>query len=34
MSRSWSVKIIKPVYLREQICDIYRQALDRNKDDM
>lgn len=34
MSRSWSVKIIKPVYLREQICDIYRQALDRNKDNM
>lgn len=32
VSRSWSVKVIRPEYLRIQICDIYKQALERNKD--
>ena len=32
VSRSWSVKIIKPEYLRKQICNIYRDALARNNE--
>lgn len=32
VSRSWSVKVIKPEHLKHQICDIYRQALERNSD--
>ena len=31
ISRSWSVKIIKPESLRKQVCDIYIKALERNR---
>lgn len=32
ISQSWSVKVLQPQSLREQICDIYRKALERNKE--
>jgi predicted DNA-binding transcriptional regulator YafY len=31
ISRSWSLKIIEPVTLREKVCKIYQDALKRNK---
>jgi predicted DNA-binding transcriptional regulator YafY len=31
VSRSWSLKVIAPTTLREQICGIYQDALKRNK---
>lgn len=31
MSRSWSLRIIQPESLRQQLCDIYRKALQRNE---
>jgi predicted DNA-binding transcriptional regulator YafY len=30
LSRSWSLKVIQPASLRQQICEIYRLALERN----
>lgn len=30
ISRSWSLKVISPLSLQEQVCDIHRAALDRN----
>jgi predicted DNA-binding transcriptional regulator YafY len=30
LSRSWSLKVIEPDTLREQVCKIYREALKRN----
>jgi predicted DNA-binding transcriptional regulator YafY len=30
LSRSWSLKVIEPETLREQVCKIYREALERN----
>jgi predicted DNA-binding transcriptional regulator YafY len=30
LSRSWSLKVIQPASLRQQVCDIYTQALKRN----
>jgi hypothetical protein len=32
MSRSWSLKVIEPLSLREQVCEIYRDALKRNEE--
>jgi predicted DNA-binding transcriptional regulator YafY len=32
MSRSWSLKVIEPLSLREQVCEIYRNALKRNEE--
>jgi predicted DNA-binding transcriptional regulator YafY len=31
MSRSWSLKVVEPATLREQVCEIYRNALKRNE---
>ena len=30
LSRSWSVKIVSPDSLRRRVCDILREALNRN----
>lgn len=30
LSRSWSVKVIRPAYLRDELCRIYNTALERN----
>lgn len=30
-SRSWSVKVIRPEFLKERLCGIYREALERNR---
>jgi predicted DNA-binding transcriptional regulator YafY len=32
LSYSWSLKVIKPVTLQEQICEIYQKALKRNEE--
>lgn len=31
MSRSWSLHIVQPASLRQRLCDIYREALQRNE---
>lgn len=31
ISRSWSLKVIAPLSLQEQVCEIHRSALERNK---
>jgi predicted DNA-binding transcriptional regulator YafY len=31
LSRNWSLKVIAPASLREQVCKIYREALERNE---
>lgn len=32
LSRSWSVKVIRPASLRDELCRIFSEALERNAD--